>query len=145
MASNIVNGAIVNNVLFFVKKYMHSDTPNSIIECGQNHFKVTHIALAKKLLVTHYKCQLDNIDKELSRRVTKNRRGTGKRATDAVNLKDIYDILDALSSHDVKIDVAPDNIKLIPNVNPESVTKSALSARIVILEENVDSLSNDYN
>ena len=104
---------IVNNVLFFLKKYMHSNTPDSVIECGQNHFKVTDIALAKKLLVAHDKCQLDSIDDDLLRKVTKKRRGSRNRATDAVNLRDIYDILVALSSHGVKIDVAPANINLI--------------------------------
>ena len=123
---------IVNNVLFFLKKYMHSNSPDSIIKCGQDHFNVTDIVVAKNLLVFHYKSDLDRIDDELSRRLTKKRRGSSKRITDAINLCDIYEILDALSSHGFEIDVYPANINLIPKMNPESVTKSAIATRIVI-------------
>ena len=127
------------------KKYMHSGPPDSIIKCGQDKFRVKDIAQAKKLLVAHGKGQLDNIDNELARRVTKKRRNGRNRATDVVNLRDIYDILDALSSHDVKIDVAPANINLIPNYNPESVTESAISTRILVLEEKDENLSIEYS
>ena len=128
-------GTIVNNVIFFLKKYMHSGTPEAVIKCGQGKFRVKDIARAKVLLIDHCKDQIDNIDNELSRRVIKKRRNGRNRATDVVNLRDIYDILDALSSHDVRIDVAPANINLIPNYNPESVTDSAVSTRIGVLEK----------
>ena len=114
---------------------MHSGPPDSIIKCGQDKFRVKDIAQVKKLLVAHGKGQFDNIDNELARRVTKKRRNNSNRATDVVNLRDIYDILDALSSHNVKIDVAPANIILIPNYNPESVTNAAISTRMVDLEK----------
>ena len=123
---------------------MHSGTPEAIIKCGQGKFRVKDIARAKVLLIDHCKGQIGNIDNELSRRVIKKRCNGRNRATDVVNLRDIYDILDALSSHDVRIDVAPANINLIPNYNPGRVTESAISTRIDDLEEKVENLSKEY-
>ena len=157
MAVNMVNSVIItNNVLYFLNKNIHCAAPDSIIKCCRDHFKDTDIALAKTVLLKHSKGHLVSIDTDLAKRASKRKRVSKYRSTEAVNLRDMLDVLDALSSHGINLNIHYANVDFIPNMNPESVTIPAIATRISIAENDlqlltitteasIDQLSGEYN
>ena len=157
MADYIANSVIItNNVLYFLNKNIHCAAPDSIIKCCRDHFKDSDIALAKTVLLEHSKGHLESIDNDLAVRASKRKRVSKHRSSDAVNLRDMLDVLDALSSHGINLNIHYANVDFIPNMNPESVTIPAIATRISITENDlqlltitteasIDKLSDDYN
>ena len=141
MADHFVDNVIItDNVLYFLNKNIHCASPDIIIKCCCDHFRESDIDQANTILLKHSKIYLDSIDSVLSERASKRKRLSKFRSTEAVNLRHMLNILDALSTHGINLNIHYANVDFIPNVNPESVTMPAMASRISIAENDIQSL-----